>query len=49
MKDVDQIYQLPSNMSLAVAAMLPGGGLTGYSAVLKAKPHIEKLAETKRK
>lgn len=46
-KDVDQIYQLPSNMSLAVAAMLPGGGLTGYSAVLKAKPHIEKLAETK--
>ncbi|GAB1608119.1 uncharacterized protein LOC115224228 [Argonauta hians] len=45
--DVSKIYQLPSNMSLAVAAMLPGGGLTGYSAVLKAQPHIERLAATK--
>ncbi|KAL3843287.1 hypothetical protein ACJMK2_021229 [Sinanodonta woodiana] len=44
---VENVLQLPQNVSLAVAAMLPGGALQAYSAVLKAKPHVEKLLEVK--
>ncbi|KAK3575814.1 hypothetical protein CHS0354_024286 [Potamilus streckersoni] len=44
---VEHVIQLPQNVDLAVAAMLPGGALQAYSAVLKAKAHVEKLLEVK--
>lgn len=46
-EDVDTVLQVPSNIPLEVAAMIPGGGLSAYSALLKAKPHVEKLQEVK--
>ena len=45
--DTENIVQLPSNIPLEVAAMLPGAALQAYNAVLKAKPHIEKLQKVK--
>ncbi|XP_041365170.1 zeta-crystallin-like isoform X2 [Gigantopelta aegis] len=45
--DTSQVLQIPRNLQLDIAAMLPGGALTAYSAVLKAKPHVEKLKEVK--
>lgn len=41
------ILQVPQNMPLEVAAMLPGGALSAYAAVLAAKPHVEKLQQVK--
>lgn len=46
-EDVSNCFQIPSIIPLDVAAMLPGGGLSAYSALLKAKPHVEKLQEVK--
>nr|KAG5694629.1 hypothetical protein BaRGS_014724 [Batillaria attramentaria] len=45
--DVRNVLQIPQNMPLEVAAMLPGGALTAYAAVLAAKPHVEKLTQVK--
>ncbi|XP_069132836.1 quinone oxidoreductase-like isoform X2 [Argopecten irradians] len=45
--DVQNCLQIPENIPLEVAAMLPGGALSAYSALLKAKPHVEKLKEVK--
>ncbi|KAL3843297.1 hypothetical protein ACJMK2_021238 [Sinanodonta woodiana] len=44
---VENVIQLPPNVNLAVAAMLPGGALQAYSAVLKAKTHVDKLLVVK--
>lgn len=46
-QDVENVVQVPQNMPLEVAAMLPGGALSAYSALLKAKPHVEKLQDVK--
>ncbi|XP_021368351.1 cinnamyl alcohol dehydrogenase 8-like isoform X2 [Mizuhopecten yessoensis] len=46
-EDVQNCLQIPENIPLEVAAMLPGGALSAYSALLKAKPHVEKLQEVK--
>ncbi|XP_060062423.1 uncharacterized protein LOC132542987 isoform X1 [Ylistrum balloti] len=46
-EDVQNCLQIPQNIPLEVAAMLPGGALSAYSALLKAKPHVEKLQEVK--
>lgn len=46
-EDVDNCLQIPPEIPLEVAAMLPGGALSAYSAVLKAKPHVQKLQEVK--
>ncbi|XP_046339557.1 alcohol dehydrogenase-like isoform X2 [Haliotis cracherodii] len=46
-QDSGCILQLPQNMGLDVAAMLPGGALTAYAAVTNAKPHVEKLQKVK--
>lgn len=48
-EDPVNIIQVPDSVPMEVAAMLPGGGLTAYSAVQKAKPHVEKLLKVKRK
>lgn len=45
--DTQQLMQIPRNVSLEVAAMLPGGALSAYAAVLAAKPHVEKLRQVK--
>ena len=45
--DTENIVQLPSNIPLEVAAMLPGAALQAYNAILKARPHIEKLQKVK--
>lgn len=45
--DTRQIMQVPRTVPLEVAAMLPGGALSAYAAVLAAKPHIEKLQQVK--
>ncbi|KAK6184568.1 hypothetical protein SNE40_001800 [Patella caerulea] len=45
--DTRNVIQIPKEMSLEVAAMLPGSALTAYSAVLKAKPHVEKIQQFK--
>mmetsp|Transcript_30075 Transcript_30075/g.47818 ORF Transcript_30075/g.47818 Transcript_30075/m.47818 type:complete len:348 (-) Transcript_30075:666-1709(-) len=45
--DTDKCLQIPESIPLEVAAMLPGSALSAYSAVLKAKLHIEKLQEVK--
>ncbi|XP_025086851.1 uncharacterized protein LOC112559715 isoform X1 [Pomacea canaliculata] len=46
-EDPNCILQIPQNMSLEVAAMLPGGALTAYAAILAARPHVEKLQQVK--
>ncbi|KAL5007450.1 hypothetical protein ScPMuIL_016256 [Solemya velum] len=46
-QNVENVVQIPQNMPLEVAAMLPGGALLSYSALLKAKPHVEKLQDVK--
>jgi len=38
--DTRQVMQVPDNIPLEVAAMLPGDALSAYSAVLAAKPHV---------
>ncbi|XP_070199840.1 alcohol dehydrogenase-like isoform X3 [Littorina saxatilis] len=45
--DTCKVLQVPQNISLEVAAMLPGGALSAYAAVLGAKPHVEKLQQVK--
>jgi len=45
--DTRQVMQVPDNIPLEVAAMLPGDALSAYSAVLAAKPHVEKLQQVK--
>ncbi|KAL8611682.1 hypothetical protein ACOMHN_054663 [Nucella lapillus] len=45
--DTCQVMQIPQNMSLEVAAMLPGGALSAYAAILAARPHVEKLQQVK--
>ncbi|XP_061177938.1 alcohol dehydrogenase-like isoform X1 [Saccostrea echinata] len=45
--DTEKCIQIPDSIPLEVAAMLPGSALSAYSAVMKAKPHIEKLQEVK--
>ncbi|KAL8584800.1 hypothetical protein ACOMHN_037505 [Nucella lapillus] len=45
--DTRQVMQVPRDVPLEVAAMLPGGALTAYSALLAAKPHVEKLQQVK--
>ena len=45
--DAENVIQLPSNVPLEVAAMLPGAALQAYNAVLRAKPHVEKLQKVK--
>lgn len=45
--DTRKILQIPDNIPLEVAAMLPGDALSAYSAVLTAKPHVEKLQQVK--
>lgn len=45
--DTRQVMQIPQNVPLEVAAMLPGGALSAYAAVLAAKPHVEKLQQVK--
>jgi NADPH:quinone reductase-like Zn-dependent oxidoreductase len=45
--DVDRCLQIPDSVPIEVAAMLPGSALSAYSAVMKAKPHIQKLQEVK--
>ena len=45
--DTCQVMQIPHNVPLEVAAMLPGGALSAYAAVLSAKPHVEKLQQVK--
>ncbi|ESP05105.1 hypothetical protein LOTGIDRAFT_208046 [Lottia gigantea] len=46
-EDTTHVIQVPEDMPLEVATMLPGSALTAYSAVLKAKPHVEKLQQVK--
>lgn len=46
-EDSDRVVQIPNNVPLEVAAMLPGGALTAYAAVTCAKPHVEKLRKVK--
>ena len=46
-RDTRQVLQVPSTVPMEVATMLPGGALTAYSAVLKARAHIQKLLEVK--
>jgi len=46
-KDTRQVMQIPEEVPLEVAAMLPGGALSAYAAVLAAKPHVEKLQQVK--
>lgn len=45
--DTRRVLQIPDNVPLEVAAMLPGDALSAYSAILAAKPHVEKLADVK--
>jgi len=45
--DTRQVLQVPNNVPLEVAAMLPGDALSAYAAVLAAKPHVEKLQQVK--
>lgn len=45
--DVDKCLQIPDCIPIEVAAMLPGSALSAYSAVMKAKLHIQKLQEVK--
>lgn len=47
MKDQSNVLQVPNNMSLEVAAMLPGQALTAFAALSCAKPHVEKLRKVK--
>lgn len=46
-EDADDLIQIPANLSLEVASMLPGSALSAYNAVLKAMPHVEKLQKVK--
>lgn len=46
-QDTRQVMQIPQEVPLEVAAMLPGGALTAYAALLAAKPHVEKLQQLK--
>uniref|UniRef100_A0A0B6ZW18 Enoyl reductase (ER) domain-containing protein n=1 Tax=Arion vulgaris TaxID=1028688 RepID=A0A0B6ZW18_9EUPU len=46
-EDTARVIQVPNNVPLEVAAMLPGGALTAYAAVNCAKPHVEKLRKVK--
>ena len=46
-EDSCQIIQIPAEVPLEVAAMLPGCALSAYAAVLSAKPHVEKLSQVK--
>ncbi|XP_067934462.1 alcohol dehydrogenase-like [Watersipora subatra] len=48
-KDIDNILPIPDDMSLEVAALLPCGGLTAYTACLRAKPYIEECEKLKGK
>ena len=45
--DADNVIQIPNNIPLEVASMLPGSALSAYNAVLKALPHVEKLQDVK--
>ncbi|XP_076471918.1 alcohol dehydrogenase-like isoform X2 [Babylonia areolata] len=45
--DTRQVMQVPDDLPLEVAAMLPGGALTAYAALTTAKPHVEKLQQVK--
>ena len=46
-RNAENVIQIPSNVSMEVASMLPGAALEAYNAVLRAKPHIEKLQKVK--
>lgn len=46
-QEADNLIQIPNNIPLEVAAMLPGSALSAYNAVLKAQPHVEKLQKVK--
>ncbi|XP_076450674.1 alcohol dehydrogenase-like [Babylonia areolata] len=46
-EDTCQLLQIPQNMSLEAASMLPGSALSAYAAILAAKPHVEKLQQVK--
>lgn len=45
--NAEHVIQIPSNVPMEVASMLPGAALQAYNAVLRAKPHIEKLQKVK--
>lgn len=44
-----RVIQVPDEVPLEVAAMLPGSALSAYAAILAAKPHVEKLQKIKSK
>jgi len=46
-EDGNRVLQIPDNVPLEVAAMLPGAALSAYAAILAAKPHVEKLQQVK--
>lgn len=48
-QDVSKCKQIPNTIPLEVAAQLSGSALQAYCALLKAKSHVEKLREVKRK
>lgn len=46
-EDAENVIQVPNTIPLEVASMLSGSALSAYNAVLKAKPHVEKLQSVK--
>ena len=46
-EDAENVLQVPKNLPLEVAAMLPGSALSAYNAVLQAIPHVKKLQQVK--
>lgn len=45
--DMRHVMQVPDDVPLEVAAMLPGGALAAYAALTAATPHVEKLQKVK--
>lgn len=45
-KDAADLVPIPDSMALDVAAMLPCGALTAYSAVQRAKEFVERKLQT---
>jgi len=46
-ENAENVIQVPNSIPLEVASMLTGSALSAYNAVLKAKPHVEKLQSVK--
>lgn len=46
-KNPGNLVKVPQNMSMEVAALLPCGGLTAYTAIMRARPYIRDCEDRK--